>query len=294
MQNIDWDDFRYVLAVADRGSLSAAARALGVNHATVLRRIASFEQSLGVEIFEKRPGGYRVHRGAAPVLRRLRGIEQSVASAQRSIQGLSGTSGYVRITSTDSLSQLILPRHVGDLHASSPGLRVTLASSNSRLDLSGLDAEITIRPSRLLAEDLEGVEACKLAFAIFGAPDYLRRNPSPHIDDHSWLGVSELLMRSPVGAWEKEHLNVEPVFKADSFLTLGLAAAGGIGLAMLPVFVGELTAGLEPAPQFDTRLVNTIWVAAHPDLFELERIQFLISFFVDALRADAALLEGRI
>ena len=293
MHSLDWDDFRYVLAVADQGSLSAAARALGVNHATVLRRIASFEQNLGVELFEKLPGGYRLRPNAAPILRKLHGIQQSVNSAKRSIQGLSGNVGFARITSTDSLSQLILPRHVRDLHALNPDLQVTLASSNSRLDLAGLDAEITIRPSRSLTDDLVGENACKLAFRIYGSPDYLRHNPSPDITDHPWLGVSELLMRSPVGAWEKENLRVEPIFRADSFLTLSAAASAGIGLTMLPVFVGELTENLIPAPQFDIRLINDIWVAAHPDLFELDRIRDLISFFVDALKSDADLLEGR-
>ena len=294
MHNVNWDDFRYVLAVADLGSLSAAARALGVNHATVLRRINSFERNLDVELFEKLPVGYRLRPDSAPIMRKLRGIEQSIASTQRSLRGLSGNAGSVRITSTDSLSQMILPRHVRDLNASNPELQVTLASTNSRLDLAGLDAEITIRPSKGLSEDLEGVMACNLAFGIYGSPDYLEKNPSPEIADHPWLGVSELLARSPVGAWEKENLHFEPVFKADSFLTLGVAAEAGMGLAMLPMFVGELTGKLVLAQQFTTRLTNEIWVAAHPDLFFLNRIKYLISFFVDALRADADLLEGRI
>ncbi|MGI9480979.1 MAG: LysR family transcriptional regulator [Hyphomicrobiales bacterium] len=294
MHNVNWDDFRYVLAVAEKGSLSAAARALGVNHATVLRRVNSFERDQSVELFEKSPAGYRVRPESVPVLQKLRSIEQSIESAARTIHGLSNNSGTVRVTSTDSLGQLVLHKYVRDLRLSNPQLQITLASTNSRLDLAGIDAEITVRPAKSLPDDLEGVRACSLAFGIYGSPDYLKSNPSSDIADHLWLGASELLMRSPAGAWEKENLRGEPVFRADSFLTLCGAAEVGMGLAMMPVFVGENSRKLMPAEQFNIRLVNDIWVAAHPDLFALDRIQFLISFFVDALRADAALLEGRL
>jgi len=294
MHKSNWNDLKFVFAVAEHGSLSGAARALGVNHATVLRRVTAFESAKGVELFERHANGYRMKPESSHVFARLHSIAKSVEGFDRSVSGLGGdVSGTVRVTSTDTLSQLVLMRYLRDLRSENPALDIVLSSTNARLDLARMDAEITVRPAKSLPPDLEGIRTCNLVFKVYGTPAYLRQHTSADPSGHTWLGVSELLMRSPVGQWQQTILGDTPVFRADSFLTLCAAAEAGMGLTMLPVFVGDSSDLLERAPQFPVSLKTDIWVAAHADLVELDRIRYLMTYLANALRADAPLLEGR-
>ena len=109
MHKLNWDDLRFVLAVADTGSVNAAAKVLGVNHATVLRRIASFEESCGGPVFERDRSGYRLRPNRAPVIEAARLAAQHVKSAEALMQGRQNVVGKtLRITSTDSFCQTVL------------------------------------------------------------------------------------------------------------------------------------------------------------------------------------------
>ena len=293
MHNLRWDDLQYLLAVAEHGSLSGAARQLGVNHATVLRRIDGLERVYGVRLFDRPPGGYRLRPEAQDLLGSLRAIGRNAERVQRTLRMQRGdVAGRVRVTTTDSLADLLLPRYLKALGAAYPLLRVDLAVANHALDLGRPEAELTLRPARNLPEGLEGVAAADMRFGVYGSADYLARHGGLDMDRHRWLGATEPLTRSPVGTWQEEHLSDLPVISADSFLTLGRMAAQGLGLAMLPCFVGALTPGLVRVPGVEDGLSTRIWVAAHPDLLRLERVRTLAGFFADALAGDAALLLG--
>lgn len=293
--NIKWDDLQFILAVAERGSLSAAARDLGVNHATVLRRVASFEKAYQVKLFERRATGYVLAPESRHVLASLRGIENSVEELERSIKGLgSPFEGPIRITSTDTFCQLLLMRHVCRLQDEHPDIEVELSSTNSHLDLARLDADITIRPAVELSDDLVGRVVCGLAFKVYGAPSYLQSNSASRHAEHSWLGISDLLSRSPVGAWQEATIADSIVFRADSFLTLRNAAEAGLGLSLLPCFVGDLSDILVPVSQFPVSLNTAVWVATHKDMAASPRLRSLVNWFAEALVDDSALLNGHL
>src|SRR4051794_37500716 len=107
---MDWNDLRFLLAVADGGSLSAAARALDVNHTTVLRRIARFETELGLRLFERLPTGYALTKGGDALAAAARQVEETVTAVERRIEGEDlRLSGVVRVATTDTLSMFVLP-----------------------------------------------------------------------------------------------------------------------------------------------------------------------------------------
>ena len=109
MHKLHWDDLRFVLAVADTGSVNAAAKVLDVNHATVLRRIASFEESCGGPVFERNRSGYRLRPNRAPVIEAARLAAKHVSSAEALMQGRHDQLGQMlRITSTDTFCQTVL------------------------------------------------------------------------------------------------------------------------------------------------------------------------------------------
>lgn len=292
--SINWNDLQFILAVAETGSLSAAGRALGVNHSTVLRRISDFEEKNGCKLFERSPTGYVMTSDSHDVISALRSIEESVFRLERSVTALgSPFAGRVRVTSTDTICQYILPLHIKALNDKHPELEVELFSTNNRLDLSQLDAEITIRPSETLQDGLVGERICDLGFHVYGSPEYLKINQSRSMDGHRWLGVVNPTARSPVGKWEAETKGKNVVFRSDSFATLCRAAEQGMGLCMLPNFIGDSSMGLVYAEHFPEVLTTGVWLACHKKLVGSQRINFLMGYFSRALHKEQNRFSGR-
>ena len=281
MHKIRWDDLQYVYAVARHGALSAAARELGVNHATVLRRITALEAAQGVTLFDCPPGGYRLRPEGHDLLATLDGIGVAVERLERMLPTFGkNLEGSFRITTTDSIADILMPRYLADLQRVHSKLNVELLVSNTPVDPKRHDAEISIRPVLELPDGMEGRLAATMNFSAYrakGVPKSAR-----------WLGLSGRLVRSPLGAWQAEQPDETLGFRADSFLTLARMAESGLGPVMLPSFVGassDKLLAIQGAPPFKTN----IWVAAHPDLIRAERVQVAIDFFADALAADPRL-----
>lgn len=275
MHKENWDDLRYVLAVAETGSVSAAARQLGVNHATVLRRIAVFEDRNGQTVFRKSARGYSVPADRASVIEKALKVREAVLSMERSLRGTqSRLSGTVRITSTDSLCQTILPAICSEILRQYPELQLSLLSANSHMDLARLSADITVRPALTLEEGLVGDIAAELQFAIYDNGN----------DHEQWLGLSGPLSRSLPAKWmEKNVPKTKITQSADSFLVLRELIAEGQGKAMLPSFLGDNDPRLNRQSKSPPDLTVSIWVASQADLADTARFQIVRELLVEGL-----------
>ena len=165
MHNANWDDLRFVLAVADNGSVSGASRELGVNHATVLRRVAAFEEAHGAEVFERTAAGYRVRPDRARMIEAARNAAQAVAAVGQLMKWAEGPRDVVRLTSTDTLCNTVL----ADLPRTMPRHEVSLLAANGHLDLSRLEADVTVRPATALPAGMSGRAVAELGFATYRA-----------------------------------------------------------------------------------------------------------------------------
>ncbi len=282
MHKANWDDLRYVLAVADRGSVSAAARALGVNHATVLRRVAAFEERQGGVIFDKTASGYVIAPGQQRVIDAAREVEAAVLGVTRVIEGLHAPlSGVVRVTSTDTFCHGILPRLLPEIRREAPELRIDLICSNAHLDLARLDADIAIRPAVALPEGLSGEIAAELGFAVYGDPE------------GPWLGFSGPLAKSKPAPWLAEQAPEDRrAGSADSFLSLREMVASGLGRTILPCLLGDAEPRIARIEHDMPDLAVPIWVATHPDMAEVPRIRAVRDRVIEGLRAEEADLRG--
>ncbi len=271
---INWDDLRYVLAVADEGSVAAAARELNVNHATVLRRIAAFETTHGLVLFDKTARGYRISSDRRELIEAMREAGHSL----NRIGGLinaerPAVTGRLRITSTDSLCTLALPGIACDL-ASNIGQPVDLISANAHVDFSRLQADIAIRPADKLPDELHGLRAGRLGFSVFTSKE------SPPV----WLGLSGPIQRSKAADWLERRARYSDLsLRADSFLTLAALAAAGAGRAILPTFVGRMTPGLIRIDIQGSLPSVPIWVVCHRDLARSGRLTKARRFLVERL-----------
>lgn len=282
MHNENWDDLRFVLAVADHGSVSAAARALGVNHATVLRRVAAFEAVQGLAVFDKTPRGYTVAPAHRALIDALREVENAVHATERLLRGdRAPLRGQVRVTSTDTLCQTILPGLLAELAAEARDLKIELISANAHTDLARRQADIAVRPAKALPDDLTGEIAAELGMAVFG-----------HDLGQPWLRPTGALARSAMAEWMAEHCRSDEIGgAADSFHVLAGLASAGMGRAILPCFVG--TAFDLPMLECEPRQMRVpIWVASHTEIAHLPRIRVVRRHLVDGLAAMSDVLLG--
>lgn len=292
-KSANWDDLRFVLAVAESGSVNAASQILGVNHATVLRRISAFEERYEITVFDRISKGYRPSQGAARLIEAAREVERAHQAMERVVSGVdTSLKGIVRLTSTDSLSTALLPGMVEQFRRVHNRITIELQTSNAHVSLSRLEADLTIRPAKSLSGDLIGRHAADMGFAVYGRRDVVdlaRTAP----DLVPWLTVSDMLSGAVPGQWCLANVPKDQITgRADSFVTLTRFAAEGLGLALLPCLLGGRENRLvrrDPGPPVAT---TPVWVATHADLSEVPRIRATQEFLVAALAEAGDELSG--
>ncbi len=286
MHNKNWDDLRYILAVGQAGSLNGAARALGVNHATVLRRVRAFEDRWQRQIFRKSQTGYELDPDIGDILDLIQDMEDSAAKMQRVLASkATEISGLVRLTSTDSLSQFVLPDIIRDLQEQHPGIQIELSATNQHVNMFLPEADLTIRPALKEPDNLHARKAGNMVLEIFATRQFWAENEGAPFIELNWLGVSGSLLQSPVGVWMADAIPTKVVkFRADSFVVLAQMASKGCGVCFLPRFVAYQDSNLVVNPKMDMALRTHIWVAGHEDLARNPHIKTCAEFLAKALR----------
>lgn len=279
MHTRNWDDLRFVLAVAETGSVSEAARNLSVTHATVLRRVAAFEEQHGEPIFLRGPRGYKVLPDKQEVLEAAQEVEAAVLAVDRLLSGSNASlKGPVRITSTDSLCQSVLPPIVTDIGAAYPELRLSLHSANRHLDFNRMAADITVRPALQLEDTLIGEQAGKLICAVY-------RQAGEHSADPPWLPLEGPLARSKPGQWMASNIRKSQLgIGSDSFMVQQNLVAQGAGQSFLPTMLAEQDARLTRATSGVPDIEVPIWVGSAADMAHTPKVKAVSAMLVAGLR----------
>lgn len=289
-----WDDLIYVLAVQECGSLAAAARALVVNHSTVLRRLDTLEQRLGVRLFERLASGYVPTAAGDEMAETARRMREQVDAMERRVLGQDlRLSGVVRATTAESLAQHLIVPHMPEFQARHPGITVEMVISNSMLDLSRRETDVAVRPAAEPPEDLIGRRISQIAWAVYAAPEYIARNPSPDLSEHAWLLPDGSLAEISAARWLHQRVpEARAALRSDSITTLSAAAEYGLGVVLLPCHIGDLQRGLRRigAPVDGVR--NELWMLTHEDLRRTARVKVFMDFFHEVLTGYRPLLEG--
>jgi DNA-binding transcriptional LysR family regulator len=295
-QGIEWDDLRYVLAVAEHGSLAGAARALGVNHTTVLRRIGAFERREGLRVFDRLPDGYALTAGGEELVAAARHMAETVTALERRLAGRDlRLEGTLRVTTTDTLMVSILGRHLAAFRSAHPGIVLEVAVSNRMFNLTKRDADIAIRPAVDPPGTLVGRRISALAFALYASPTYLAAQPDTRdLAAQSWVAPDESLADIAVARWMAALPKERIAFRADSLVALREAAASGIGIAALPCYLGDTDTRLVRVRRAPVKEIETaLWLLTHADLRQTARVRAFMEFAAKALAAERGLLEGR-
>lgn len=291
---MEWDDLRYVLAVASAGSLAGAARRLGVNHTTVLRRITAFEKRLGLRLFDRLPTGYALTAGGEELVAAARNVDETVTTLERRLAGRDlRLSGTVRVTTTDTLMGSVLPDILAEFRDRHPGIALEIAVTNLMLNLTRRDADIAIRPVKSPPDTLIGRRVTKVAFAVYGSARYLAKRKSRTLREHRWVAPDDSLGGTSVAQWMRANLqDSEIALRADSLVAMCRAAQAGLGLAALPCYLGDTADGLSRAHAPIAAMDTALWILTHRDLRHAARIRAFTDFAGNAFARRRALMEG--
>lgn len=298
-RRMNWDDLRYVLAVAEANSLAGAARLLQVNHTTVLRRIAAVEVQLGTRLFDRLPSGYALTAGGEELLSAARLMSETVTSLERKLAGQDArVEGMLRVTTTDTLAVSLMPKLLSEFQAAYPDVLVELISENAFANLTKRDADIAIRPATDPPEMLFGRRIASIAFSIYASA----RSGNQHststrlseLGESSWVGLDDSLSSSAAARWMHAHVPSDRIsIHCNSLVTVAKAAETGIGLAVLPCYLGDLTDGLVRVGEPIDKLISALWILTHEDLKHTARVNAFMQFAGQRLGSRRALLEGR-
>jgi DNA-binding transcriptional LysR family regulator len=285
MQHINWDNLRYVLMVANKSSIAAAARELGVNRSTVLRRINVFQENLQCRIFERGDSGYVLTPEAEKMIDAAREVENTLFNMQRQIAGHElKLEGELRVTTTDSFVLSMLAPHLATFRQKHPYIVVDLLATNSILDLNRRDADIAIRPTRQPGANLVGHRLRDVEFGVYASPGYLDSMNDGDIFGERWIGFADSLLSTPVGSWFDETIPAGNIcLRCDSFVAIRMVAESGMGLALLPAFLGDASPTLVRLEAPTRELTTGLWILTHPDLVRSARVHAFIDHFSAAL-----------
>jgi len=291
---LDWEDLHTVLAVADCGSLAGAARRLGVNHTTVLRRIGGFEQRLGLRLFDRLPGGYALTAGGEELAAAARGMAATVEALERRLAGQDlRLEGTLRVATADTLTASLLPPLLAQFRELHPGIVLEVTTANLMANLTRRDADVAIRPVLDPPETLVGRRVAGIAFAAYAAASHPAAR-SGTVAAHPWVAPDDSLAGTSVARWMRRALPEATIaLRADSLVEVCRAARAGIGLAALPCYLGDATEGLVRIATPTVPEAAALWVLTHKDLRRTARVSAFTEFAAAALARQRDLLEGR-
>ena len=294
---MDWDDVRYFLALARTGSVRAAGGALGVSHSTVARRVEALETKLGVRLFDRHRDGYLLTEAGGQMVTGAERVEREMAALERGVAGQDARlAGRVRITCTDPFVGRMLVHALANLCERHSGIELELDAESRYLDLSKREADVAVRAVALGTtppEHLLGRKLVPIVLANYVAHAHAERlDPERNESQARWLGSDRRKLAETIVA--SSSYPKLPIWGSFASLAVSLEAAyAGLGLVMLPTYVGDPDPALRRLARADVRHLADFWLLSHPDLRDNARLQVVRECVTEALDNQASLFAGR-
>jgi DNA-binding transcriptional LysR family regulator len=283
----DWDGLRTAFEVVRHGTVSGAAQALGVHHATVIRHVDALEARLGVKLFQRHARGYTPTEAGEDLARVAQATDDQFAqlAARLSGQG-SAVQGELVVTTLASFTRRLMPS-LAEFQAQYPDLRLVYRTGRRLFRLEYGEAHVAIRAGNPPKElDNVAQELAQLQTALYAAPAYVERRGMPterDVLEHDFIGSDDEQSGSPAMRWIAANVPRERVvFRANEDLSHFAALRAGIGLGFSPVGEADedLIQVLPPREEWASRL----WLVTHVDLHRTAKVQALTKHLKASLK----------
>jgi DNA-binding transcriptional LysR family regulator len=295
----DWNHPKLVLAIARTGSLTGAARELRINHSTAFRRLGALEAKLGVRLFDRLPGGaYEPTEAGRRMAAGAERIESEAAALDRDLTGADlRLTGTLRVTTAATVAQTLLTAQLARFQRAHPSLTIELSVDRRVLSLSRHEVDVAVRAMRPTEGDLFGRKLATIGWTIYG-----RRSEFGPMPVREALAA---LRKGPVIGWETgapAHTNggwIERqagpgavVYRTSSVVNHHAAAREGIGLAVLPCYMGDQDPELVRLTAPIAALETELWMVTHVDLKRTAKVRAFFEVVGEGIAAQRALIAG--
>lgn len=267
-----------------------------MSHSTVARRIEALELRLGVKLFDRHRDGYQLTDAGSAMVAAAERVEREMLALERSLAGQDARlAGPVRVTCTDPYLAKLVLRGLSGLCEQHPGIELELDTAGKYLDLSKREADVAVRalgPNVSPPEHLIGRRIAPITLCTYVATEHAERL-DPERSDRGVRILSSnqrKVMEAIVATSSYPELSLWGSF--DSMPVMIEAAHAGLGLVMLPTYVGDQEPRLQRVAKPDIRYVADFWLLSHGDLRENARVRAVRERIGNTLLERAALFRG--
>jgi DNA-binding transcriptional LysR family regulator len=195
----DWENLRHFVVLAREGTLSAAARMLGVDHATVARRVAALEADTGLKLIDRRARSYQLTDDGKRIAATAIPMEEAAFAVGRAVQAARpGLRGEVSISSPPSVTNVLIAPQLFRLRHRHPGIRIKLIGEKRAASLNRREADVALRVTRPQEPGLIARKIGSFGFSLYGAPGYLKETP-PHA--FAFVAYDDSMNEAPQQKW---------------------------------------------------------------------------------------------
>lgn len=276
---LDWDNARIFLAVARTGQMLGAARKLGLDHATVSRRIATLEGALGVKLIERRTNGCALTATGETFLASAEKIETEMLRAQAALSGADvAISGNVRVGAPDGFGTFVLARHLSALMDEHPGLNVQLVPLPRAFSLAKREADIAVTIDRPVEGRLTVKKLTDYSLSLYASKAFLKERPALATGELSGVRVvayvPDLIFSPALDYLGEFGLAENPKFECAGMLGQIEAVRAGAGVGVLHDYaVRSLPDLVRVSPR--KQVTRTYWLVTHDDVRDLARVRLV-------------------
>ncbi|MEM5470664.1 LysR family transcriptional regulator [Hoeflea sp. AS60] len=287
--NFDWNRARAFLVTAEEGSLSAAARALGMAQPTLGRQVSALEQELGVALFERVGRGLTLTPSGLELMDHVRAMGEAAARMSLSASGKAqAIEGTVSISASEVDSAYRLPAIVARLRQAAPGIDIEIVATNSESDLRRREADIAIRNYRPTQPNLVARKIRDIHGRIYATPGYLESigNPSTPegFNEADFIGFNR--SGEFIAAMTRFGLTLTqrnfPVVSG-SHLVQWSHVRSGLGIGIMAADIGDVEPGVvQVLPDLDP-IVIPVWLVAHREVHTSRRVRLVFDLIAAEL-----------
>ncbi len=289
MDKIDWNHARAFCATADSGSLSAAARKLGLTQPTLSRQVAALEAELGVALFERVGKKLALTDAGLGLVEHARAMAGAADAMALAAAGRSqDVSGRVTISATDAVSAYLLPSLVARIREKAPQITLVIVASDSISDLRRREADIAIRHVRPTEPELIARLVGEMTAHFYAAECWIAKNGMP--GSVAELCEADLLGFEPVDQFS-EHLHAAGIpVSADRFrivsgnsVVLWEMVRRGLGVCMMLKEIAELMPGVIRLLPALPGITVPVWLVSHRELHTSRRVRLVFDTLAEEL-----------
>lgn len=288
MQDINWNDIRVFLTVAETGKIGLAAQKLKLDPTTLGRRIRRLEERLQATLFERTRAGQILTEAGDKLLAQAETMAQAARSIDEQMAAETGLSGTLRISVSEGFGSQFLTPYLGSFAQEHPNVTLDLVANSGLLSPSKREADISVMLSRPTAGPVLCRKLADYSLKLYASRAYLDRRgeptaPSDLLQGHTLVSyVPDLLYAPELNYLGEFHSGLQARIRSSSINAQYRLVAEGAGIGVLPCFIAEGVESLVPICP-EKRILRSLWLVTHKDTQNLARVRVGKAWLTDCV-----------